>query len=86
MQITFGEAWYFNCDEEKQLIFIENGKIRVSYSFQAKILDGDLLPNIARPSYVAYERSSFAFMTIERTEERSSLVITVATACKCSKK
>lgn len=62
--------------EKQQLISVED-ELNASYRSERK--EQQSLPSAAavRPSYVAYERSSFAF-TIDRTdrERRPSLVIT----------
>lgn len=79
-ECNLNETWHFNRDVlddfgKEAPISVEDRKTRV-IPLRARIA-GDSLPSSARPSYVAYERSSFAF-TIERIERRPSLVITVA--------
>lgn len=49
--------------EKKSLFLSRTGRL-ASLPLRARIV-GDSLPSFARPSYVAYERSSFAFTTIE---------------------
>lgn len=76
IQVKLGISIAIFSTEKKSLFLSRTGRSRV-IPLRARIV-GDSLPSFARPSYVAYERSSFAFTTIERIERRPSLVITVA--------